>query len=167
MGIEVRIEGNRFGIMDLVEDAFTQDNLDHMFPPNDTLNEETTPKGVLGGSVAGLHGDLLAGKADATHRPIGLFLVDAQDFDFVGTSAAGSGKLTVLQGMGIYEVDIYETRNCANSQDLVYSAGDNLFSSERGFLTTEPGAGFLCELIAVCVKAPTTADSTMWLALRI
>lgn len=167
MGLEIRVAGERFGYSDLIPEAFTQDNLDDCFVPNDVLDPETTPKGVLGGSVAGLYGDLRVGKADETHRPVGLFLEGAQNVSFVSNSAAGSGKLTYMKGGGSYEVDIYETRNAANSEDLVYVAGDSLYTSARGFLTQEPGPGWMSGVIAVVIKAPSASQPTMWLDLRI
>lgn len=167
MGLEIRIAGERFGFADLVPEAFTQDNLSDCFVPNDTLDPETTPKGVLGGSVAGLYGNLLVGKADETHRPVGLFLKDARTIEFIGNSAAGSGKLTYLKNGGSYEVDIYETQCADGSQALIYAPGDSLFSSARGFLSKEPGPGWSEEELALVIKAPTAADPVMWIDLRI
>lgn len=167
MGLEPRIPGERFGLADLVPEGFTQDNLDPRWVPNDTLDPETVQKGVLGGSVAGIYGDLLVGRADDAHRSVGLFQGDAQGISFVGNSAAGSGKLAYFKNGGSYEIDIYETRNATDTDDLVYIAGDSLFTSARGFLTREPGPGWMNEVLALVIKAPTAADPVMWIDLRI
>lgn len=167
MGLQPRIAGERFGLSDLIQEGFTQDNLDSVYPPNDTLDPENTPKGCLPGSVAGIYGDLLVGKADDTHRPVGLFLEGASNVGFTGNTAAGSGKLTFYKNGGSYEIDIYETRNASNSDDLVYRAGDSLYTSSRGFLTQEAGPGWMSEELAVVTKAPSAADPVMWIDLRI
>lgn len=167
MGLQIRIAGERCGLAELVPEGFTQDNLDPQFPPCDALDPETVPKGVLGGSVAGLYGNLLVGRGDATHRAVGLFERDARGDNLVGNSAAGSGKLTYMKGHGSYEIDIYETRTWTDSEDLIYLPGDSLFISMRGFLTRESGPEWCEEVIAVVIKAPTAADPVMWIDLRI
>lgn len=167
MGLEIRCAGIRFGLASLVPEAFTQDNLDPRWSPNDTLDPEITPKGVLGGSVAGVYGDLLVGRADETHRPVGLYEMNAQGINYVGNSAAGSGKLTFMTSGGCYEVDVYETRNATGATDLIYTAGDSLYTSARGFLTNEPGPGWMSREIAAVFKAPSPAEPTMWVMLWI
>jgi len=167
VGLQIRHAGTRFGEADLIAEAFTQDNLDQLWVPNDTLDPEKTLKGVLGGSVAGLYGNLIVGRADNDHRAVGLFYGDAQGIPYVGNSAAGSGKLTYMKDGGSYEVDIYETRNASDTEDLIYIPGDSLFTSARGFLTREPGPGWMAEVLAVVTKAPSPSDPVMWLDLRI
>lgn len=166
MGFETRIAGQRFGNALLISEAFEYDNQSAEFPPCDAL-DDSTPKGVLAGTVAGLYGDLLVGRADQDHRAVGLFVENAQNIDYRGHSPLGSGKLTYMKGMGSYEIDVYETRNAGNSEDLVYVAGDSLYTSARGFLTKEQGPGWQAEVLGVVAKAPTAADPIMWVDLRI
>lgn len=167
MALEIREAGQRFGISILIPEAFTQNNLDPMYPPNDCLDPNLPSLGVLGGSVAGLYGDLLVGKADASHRPVGLFIEDATGPGLVGNPPAGSGILVYVKGMGTYEVDVFETRSVDRTTELVYVAGDSLYVSSRGFLTKEPTSGYQTEVLGVVVKAPVASNPVMVLDLRI
>ena len=63
------------------------------------------------------------------------------------------------------EVDVYETRNAADTLDIVYAVGNLLYCSAQGFLTNEVSTD--ATVIGVITKAPSTASPTIGLDGRI
>ena len=122
---------------------------------------------MLGGSVAAVSAGLDYTVVPGTNqlRPVGLFVNDAAGAAFENSPAVASGKVAVMKAMASVEVDVYETRNAADTADLVYAVGDLLYCSAQGLLTKEVSTEGT--VIGVCTKAPTTASPTLGLDMRI
>jgi hypothetical protein len=78
---------------------------------------------------------------------------------------AASGKVAVIKGQPSVEVDVYETRNAADSGDLTYAVADLLYCSANGFLTNETSTDGT--VIGVVTKAPSVSSPTIGLDGRI
>ena len=161
MALRIQYVGHRNSLFSLEEAAFTQDNLPSG-RTNDTLSA-SLPKGVLGGSVAGLKGDLLVGACARDERPLGLFINNAAGNPFENTPAVASEKGPFVHCLGACQVDVYETHadDGAGAPLADYAAGDLLYSSANGLLTKEEGVDQIA--VGVVVKAPTASDP--WLGL--
>jgi len=148
----------------LSDACFTKQN--YGVNTNTTLSVNT-PRGVLGGSVAGISPGLDYTVVPCTNelRPVGLFMNDAAGAAFENSPAVASGKVAVLKGQASVEVDVYETRNAANTADLTYAVSDLLYCSAQNFLTNELSTEGT--VIGVCTKAPSTASPTLGLDMRI
>lgn len=161
--LKILIKTQMSAVNQLDEACFTQDNSNE---DNKTINAYT-PRGVLGGSVAALHSTksytVVAG--NLTNRAVGLFVNDAAGAAFENSPAVASNKLTVIKGLASVEVDVYETRNVADSADLVYAMGDKLYCSAKGLLTKEVSTSE--QVIGVVTKLPTTASPTIGLDMSI
>ena len=139
---------------------------------NTTLSVNT-PRGVLGGSVAGMDvvgnapegGDYVAIPCTAATMPIGLFVNDAAGAAFENAPAVASGKVAVIKGMGSIEVDVYETNDGNPGNPIAYPIGAPLYSSAQGLLTTAPSNPVV--VVGIVTKAPTTASPTLGLDMRI
>lgn len=133
---------------------------------NTTLSVNT-PRGVLGGSVAGISPglDYTAVPCTDALRPIGLFVNDAAGAAFENSPAVASGKVAIIKGQPSVEVDVYETRNAADSGDLTYAVGNLLYCSAQGLLTNETSSEGT--VIGVVTKAPSTSSPTIGLDARI
>jgi hypothetical protein len=138
---------------------------------NATLSVNT-PRGVLGGSVAGMDaagpegGDYVAIPCTEATTPIGLFVNDAAGAAFENAPAVASGKVAVMKGMGSVEVDVYETnQKLAPGALIVYNVGQYLYSSVNGLLTPEHSVALIP--VGVVTKVPTTASPTLGLDMRI
>jgi hypothetical protein len=160
MALRIQYVGHRNTLFSLEEAAFTQDNLP-AGRTNDTLSA-SMPKGVLGGSVAGLKGDLLVGACARADRPLGLFINNAAGNPFENTPAVASEKGPFVHCLGACQVDVYETHDDdGEGAALEYEAGDLLYSSANGLLTKESSVGQAA--VGVVVKAPSASDP--WLGL--
>lgn len=109
---------------------------------NQTLVPYQDIKGVLGGSVAAVAGNDTvgpAGTASATDKVIGIFINNAAGNPFENSPAGASGLCPYVSGMGEYEVDIFETQDTAGAPITLPQAGDKLYSSQNGLLTTAAG----------------------------
>ena len=161
----------------LTPDAFTQTNPAKV--PTAGLVSSTlagiTKVGVLGGSVAftrpdygnGFHGGPNTASYVAGCKPLGIFINDAIGNAFENTPGVASGKNPFLHGDGsLVETNVYETRNFANSADLIYVVGTPLYGSQNGLLTNE-NAGSAQVIIGVVTKVPTATDPFLGLQLRI
>ena len=84
---------------------------------------------------------------------------------FENSPSVASGKVAIIKGQGSVEVDVYETRNAADTADITYAEGDLLYCSAQGLLTNEVSAEGT--VIGLCTKAPTTASPTLGLDERI
>lgn len=164
MALTILIRGHLNSIPVLSDECYTKAN--YGVNTNTTLSVNT-PRGVLGGSVAAVSPGLDYTAVPGTDllRPIGLFVNDAAGAAFENSPAVASGKVAVMKGQGSVEVDVYETRNAADSADLTYAVGDLLYASAQGFLTNE--ASTEGTVIGVCTKAPSTASPTLGLDERI
>lgn len=164
MALHILIRGQNDATKTLASTGFTKTN--YGVNTNTTLSANT-PRGVLGGSVAGISAgnDYTAVPCTFVTTPVGLFVNDAAGAAFENSPSVASGKVTVIKGNPSVEVDVYETRNAADSADLTYVVGERLYSSVGGFLTNEISAD--STVVAVVTKIPTTASPTigldMWL----
>lgn len=165
MAMRVLIRTQNNAIPAAADSCFTKQNYSSSFP-NTTLSVDT-PVGVLGGSVAAVSAgvDYTVVPGTKTLRPVGLFLNDAAGAPFDNSPAVASGKVTVTKGQPSVEVDVYETRNAANSADLAYSVGDKLYCSDNGFLTNEVSTEQT--VIGIVTKAPSVSDPTIGVDMRI
>lgn len=155
--LKVLVDGVRSSAYKVAAEVFTKDNS----ASNSARINAYTPKGVLGGSVAGYTGDFEVGPATAASVPAGLFLNDATPNVYDNNAALASGKIAVIRQMATVEVDVYETKN--GDADLTYAVGDLLYASANGLLTKVAGT----HVVGVCVKAPTGTDPFMGVDLRI
>ena len=164
MAVNILIKGQMDAIPVLAAVGFTKTN--YGVNTNTTLSINT-PKGVLGGSVAGISAgnDYTAVPCTKDLMPIGIFANDAAGAAFENSPAVASGKVTVIKGQASLEVDVYETRNAADSADLTYVTGQKLYSSAQGFLTNEVSTDGT--IIGIVTKIPTTASPTLGLDMRI
>jgi hypothetical protein len=164
MALTLLIRGDMSSIPVLSDECYTKAN--YGVNTNTTLSVNT-PRGVLGGSVAAVSPglDYTAVPGTDTLRPLGLFVNDAAGAAFENSPAVASGKIAILKGQGSVEVDVYETRNAADSADLTYAVGNLLYCSAQGFLTNETSSEGT--VIGLCTKAPSTASPTLGLDERI
>lgn len=164
MALTLLIRTQMNSIPELADICFTKAN--YGVNTNDTLSVNT-PRGVLGGSVAGLSAGLDYTVVPCTDElmPVGLFANDAAGAAFENAPAVASNKIAIVKGQSSCEVDVYETRNVADTADLAYVVGDKLYCSAQGFLTREVSAEGT--IIGVCTKAPTTISPVLGLDERI
>lgn len=164
MALTILIRTQLNSIPVLSDDCFTKQNFG--VHTNATLSINT-PRGVLGGSVAGVSAGLDYTVVPCTDvlRPVGLFVNDAAGAAFENSPAVASGKVAVIKGLPSVEVDVYETRNAADDADLDYAVGDRLYCSAQGLLTNELAAEGT--VVGICTKAPSTASPTIGLDQRI
>jgi hypothetical protein len=164
MALTILIRSQLSSIPVLSDSCFTKQN--YGVNTNTTLSVNT-PRGVLGGSVAGVSPglDYTAVPCTDTLQPLGLFVNDAAGAAFENSPAVASGKVAVIKGQASVEVDVYETRNAADSGDLTYAVGDNLYSSAQGFLTNEVSTNGT--IIGLVTKAPSVSSPTIGLDERI
>lgn len=151
--LRIRYPGNRNALSTLASNGFTRQNYGAAGATSTRITADT-PDGVLGGMIAKYSGNYEVDISD-NHTAIGIFLNDAAASAFENTPAVASGKVTYMTAMGSYETDIYETRNEANSADITYTAGDMLYVSDFGLLTTENTGSPICGKVA---KAPSATD---------
>lgn len=160
--LEIMTRGNNQSV-DLDATAFTQDN----FPSgrvNSTLSVES-PKGCLGGSVAGISGNAEIAAADETKTPVGWFLNNAVGNPYENSPAVASGKgvYYTLPG-GLIRIDVYETHTEDGLTALTYAAQDVLYTSKWGLATKEaPGVGNDVDdaVIGIVLSVPTASDPFM------
>lgn len=157
MALKVLYNGGwRDSLSTLREEDFTRNNTADLTTwSNSTLDASSTPRGVLGGHLAIVTGSNEVGAISdgvvSTNTDTvtdvkqikGIFILDVASSPFENQPALGSGKVAVLSGRSVVEVDIYETNAEDDNADLgAYTAGTPLYASTRGLLT----------------KAATTAD---------
>jgi hypothetical protein len=164
MSLTILIRAQLSSIPVLSDECFTKQN--YGVNTNTTLSVNT-PRGVLGGSIAGISAglDYTAVPCTDTLRPIGLFVNDAAGAAFENSPAVASGKIAIMKGQASVEVDVFETRNAADSADLTYAVGDFLYCSAQGFLTNEVSTEGT--VVGLLTKAPSTASPTLGLDERI
>lgn len=164
MALTILIRGQLNAIPVLADVCFTKAN--YGVNTNTTLSVNT-PRGVLGGSVAAVSAgnDYTVVPCSLTLMPVGLFVNDAAGAAFENSPAVASGKVTVMKAQASVEIDVYETRNAADSADLTYAVGEKLYSSAQGFLTNEVSTSQV--VIGIVTKAPTVTSPTLGLDMRI
>ena len=164
MALRILIRGHLNAIPVLADICFTKQNFGAGVT-NDTLSVNT-PRGVLGGSVAGLSAglDYTVVPCDIALEPVGLFVNDAAGAAFENSPAVASGKVTVMKAQASVEVDVYATHNAADAPQT-YAVGDKLYSDASGFLTKELSTTET--VVGIVTKAPSTASPTLGLDMRI
>ena len=164
MSLTILIRGQNNSIPVLSDACFTKAN--YGVNTNTTLSVNT-PRGVLGGSVAGVSAglDYTVVPCTSALQPVGLFVNDAAGAAFENSPAVASGKVAVIKGQASVEVDVYETRNAADGADLTYAVGNKLYSSAQGLLTNEVSSS--ATVIGIATKAPSTSSPTLGLDMRI
>ena len=145
---------------------------------NSRLNA-STPKGILAGSVVAVAGDGLIGPCDSSvafDKAVGIAVNNAVGNPFESSSAVASGKVVYAHGTGtVLRTDIYETKSDDGLTDIVYTAGDLLYSSANGLLTNDQGLNesgcvnvlSFSTVIAIVLTAPSPADPYMSIQLKI
>lgn len=136
---------------------------------NQTLIPYQDIKGVLGGSVAAIVGDDVigpSGTAGSTDKVVGLFINNAAGNPFENSPAAASGIAPYVSGMGVYETDIFETQDTSGNPITLPQAGEKLYSSQNGLLTSERGltggvAPAGSTIIGVVLVAPSSSSLLM------
>ena len=164
MSLTILIRGMLNAIPVCSDECFTKQN--YGVNTNTTLSVNT-PRGVLGGSVAGISAGLDYTVVPCTDllRPVGLFVNDAAGAAFENSPAVASGKVTVMKCMASVEVDVYETRLANDGGDLAWAVGQKLYCSANGLLTYEVSTD--ATIIGIVTKAPQTASPTLGLDMRI
>jgi len=164
MALTILIRTQLNSIPVLSDACFTRANYGNN--TNTTLSVNT-PRGVLGGSVAGLSAgnDYTVVPCTNALMPVGLFVNDAAGAAFENSPAVASGKVAVIKGQASVEVDVYETRNAADTANISYAVGEKLYCSAYGLLTDEASSDGT--VIGVVTKAPSTASPTLGLDMRI
>jgi len=142
--------GVRNTLGQLTADSFTQSN-----PPINSTNVTTTAGlltnvlGVLSGSIAfarpdegaNFHGgptdEAGALGAQATQRPLGVFINNASGNAFENTPGVASNRGPYVSAQGSYANRLYENVDLANGNAITYNVGDFLVASVNGFLTNQ------------------------------
>lgn len=164
MALTILIRTQLNSIPVLSDECFTKQN--YGVNTNTTLSVNT-PRGVLGGSIAGVSPGLDYTAVPCTDElvPIGLFVNDAAGAAFENSPAVASGKVAIIKGQPSVEVDVYETRNAADTGDLTYAVGNKLYSSAQGFVTNEVSTEGT--VIGIVTKAPSVSSPTIGLDARV
>jgi hypothetical protein len=165
MALTILIRGQLSSIPTLADTCFTQTNFQGGGITNDTLSVNT-PRGVLGGSVAGLSAGLDYTVVPCTDNlaPVGLFVNDAAGAAFENSPAVASGKIAIMKGQASVEVDVYASHTSGDVAQT-YAVGDLLYSDAQGLLSKEVSTDGT--VIGITTKAPTTASPTLGLDMRI
>ena len=158
MALSILIRTQLNSIPELADVCFTKAN--YGVNTNTTLSVET-PKGVLGGTVAGISAgnDYTVVPCTSALQPVGLFVNDAAGAAFENSPAVASNKVAVIKGMASVEVDVYET------DGITYAVGDALYSSAQGFLTNAASSSEV--IVGLVTKVPTPSAPALGLDMRI
>lgn len=169
--------GHRVSLGKLNNAGFTKSNAvgNAQLAANTTLLPYKDKKGVLGGSVAAAVGSDVVGPAGAAasnDAVVGIFMNDAAGNPFENSPAAASGVCPYVAGMGVYEVDVFETHDVAGNPIALPQVGEKLYSSQNGLLTTAAGlsggvvpAG--ATVIGIVTGAPTGSNLVLRFEMRI
>ena len=152
MALRILYPGDRNTLSTLAAGAFTRQNFGAAGGTSTRITEDT-PDGALGGMVAKYSGNYEVDVSD-NYTAVGIFINDAAGSPFENTPAVASGKSPMMTSHGSYETDVYETRNEADGADVTYAAGDKLYVSDFGLLTTEA----VSDLVGIVAKAPSATD---------
>ena len=162
MALRILYPGVRNSLATLAAGAFTRQNYGAVGATSTRITADT-PDGALGGMVAAYSGNYEV-DISSQHTYAGVFINDAAGSPFENTPAVASGKCPIVMGRGSYETDIYETRNEADLADVTYAAGNLLYVSDFGLLTTENTGS---PIIGIVSKAPSATDPFLGFDLRI
>jgi len=150
---------HRNALYELDGDAAVQENkIGNPQKVKNTTLPVDCPRGILSGSVAAVIGPLTSGACDTDKNPLGIFMRNATPDNFEVSGYPASGKVTVQRG-GTVKVFVFETRDAADSADIVYAEGELLFASQNGLLTNEDAG--TQRPIGLIGKAPTTSDPSL------
>jgi len=153
MALRIVYPGDRNTLSTLASGAYTRQNHGAAGATSSRITADT-PDGALGGMIAKYSGNYEVDISD-NHTAAGIFLNDAAGSPFENTPTVASGKLVMMTSQGSYETDLYETRNEADSADVTYTAGANLYVSDFGLITSEDTGS---PIIGTVAKAPTSTD---------
>ena len=153
MALRILYPGDRNTLSTLAAGAFTRTNFGGAEHTSSRITEDT-PDGALGGMIAKYSGNYEVDISD-DHKAVGIFINDAAGSPFENTPAVASGKCPMMTSHGSYETDVYETRNEADGADVTYTAGDSLYVSDFGLITTEDTGS---NIVGVVAKAPSATD---------
>lgn len=176
MDVLYRITQNTLG--GITADGLTQDNrVGNTQKAGNTRLNANTNKGILAGSVVAVAGNGLigpcAGDSSATFdKAVGVAINDAIGNPLTSSSALASKKCVYLHGTGsVFTTDIYETLATDGATPIAYAAGEKLYASRNGLLTTVAGMDNtgveLSTLIGIVLSAPTASDPYMMVQMRI
>lgn len=164
MALRILYPGDRNSLSTLASGAFTRQNYGATGMTSTRITADT-PDGALGGMIATMSGNYEVDITDGTTEPVGFFVNDAAGSPFENTPAVASGKSPFMTSQGSYEVDIYETRNEADSADLTYAVGELLYSSKNGLITKDSSTS--TRIVGIVAKAPTATDPFLGFNARI
>jgi len=168
--------GVRNSIEGLVSAAFTKSNTTGTAQlVANTTTAGITKLGCLAGSVAAIKAEGLVGAGSGpTDSIVGLYVNDLAGNAYESSSAAASEKGVFVMGMGVYEVNLYETSdfNGINSILPNYAYGLPLYCSQNGLLTIAAGlnggqAPGASTIIGIITQSPTPANPYMRFIMRI
>ena len=103
----------------------------------------------------------------ANEGALGVVMNDAVGYPYESSSGVASGKCPYIHGSGtVFTTDRYETFRQDHVTPVAYAAGDRLYASRNGLLTshTETGAN---EIIGIVLIAPSASDPFMAVQMRI
>ena len=163
---------------DITSGGLTQNNrVGNVQKVNNARLNSATPLGILAGSVVAVAGDFLVGpcagdSSTAFDAAVGIAVNNAVGNPYESSSSVASGKLTFAHGTGtVFNTDIYESKATNGSSNITYTAGDKLYASKNGLLTSVSGLDntnlTYSTLIGICLKAPSSSDPYMAVQLRI
>jgi len=171
MALYQKQKGHAHGQAELEAAAFTQNNRSAYEQANNSTLDDSTPLGLLGGSVVAAKGPYQIGACNGDSEvPLGLLLNDVAGGAYENTPAVASGQGPYAYSMGAYETDIYETvpegTSATPFDEIEYTEGEWLYCSPYGLLTNDSNGDTRLG-IAVVTKAPTSTDSRLGFNLRI
>lgn len=179
----LELGGIKNSLDDLQDLAFTQDNrgagtaapgvgagLDSAYAAQRLANttlDDSTPRGLLAGSVVAMTGDREIGhcNGDLAMRPLGLLINDVAGKAFENTPAVASGKGPYLHAGAEVLINVYETVETDGTTPITYAAGDLVYCSPNGLVSQE--ASVEGTVLGVVKKVPTAADPFLGLQLFI
>jgi len=160
MALKILIRTQLDSIPELTDVCFTKTTYDG----TNTTVPASAPKGVLGGSIAGLSSgnDYKVVPCTQALQPVGLFVNDAAGAAFENSPAVASNKLAIIKGMASVEVDVYETESLAGGG---YAVGNKLYASDNGLLTNNASTSAV--VIGICTKVPSAQSPALGVDMRI
>ena len=155
---------------EIVAAGLTQSNTTGNDQKKNNARVTNSNKGILGGSVVAVAGDLLIGPCvgDCTtaDKAVGIAVNDALGNPFESSSAVASNKVVYLHGTGsVFRTDIYETLKSDGTATVTYNAGDFVYPSRNGLLITQMGLdntsliGTKITEIGIVLEAPASANN--------
>lgn len=163
MALRILYPGNRNSLSTLAAGAFTRQNFGAAGATSSRITADT-PDGALGGMVAKYSASYEVDISD-NHKVAGIFINDAAGSPFENTPAVASGKCPILNSMGSYETDLYETVEEAGVNPVNYNTVNNpLYASDFGLITSENTGS---PIIGYIAKSPSLTDPFLGFDLKI